>query len=92
MPTVKYIAKEMGYSPNYLGDLLKKETGKNTQEHIQFRLVELAKNLLLGTNEPISQIAHMLGFEYPSHFSKFFKYSAAICFCDQIPIGKVEHN
>ncbi len=73
MPTVKYIAKEMGYSPNYLGDLLKKETGKNTQEHIQFRLVELAKNLLLGTNEPISQIAHMLGFEYPSHFSKFFK-------------------
>ncbi|PAB61420.1 AraC family transcriptional regulator [Anaeromicrobium sediminis] len=73
IPTVKYIAKEMGYSTNYLSDLLKKETGKNTQEHIQFQLVEMAKNLLLGTNEPISQIGFMLGFEYPSHFSKFFK-------------------
>lgn len=73
IPTVKNLAKEMGYSANYLSDLLKKETGKNTQEHIQFQLVEIAKNLLLGTNEPISQIAFMLGFEYPSHFSKFFK-------------------
>ena len=25
-------------------------------------------------------------------YSKFFKYSAAICFCDQIPTGKVAHN
>ena len=33
----------------------------------------MAKNLLLGTNEPISQITHTLGFDYPSHFSKFFK-------------------
>lgn len=73
IPTVKNLAKEMGYSPNYLSDLLRKETGKNTQEHIQFQLLEMAKNLLLGTNESISQIAFMLGFEYPSHFSKFFK-------------------
>ncbi|MEM6630068.1 MAG: helix-turn-helix domain-containing protein [Bacteroidota bacterium] len=35
--------------------------------------MELAKNSLLASNAPISQIAYSLGFEYPQHFSKFFK-------------------
>lgn len=73
IPSVKYLANEMGYSANYLSDMLRKETGKNTQEHIHLHLIEKAKMLLLGTSEPISQIAYMLGFEYPAHFSKFFK-------------------
>ncbi len=74
LPSVKYCAREMGYSPNYLSDLLKKETGKNTQEHIQFHLIEKAKTLLLGTDEPVYRIAYALGFEYPQHFSKLFKH------------------
>ncbi len=73
VPTAKHLAKEMGYSTNYLSDLLKKETGKNTQEHIHFHLLEKAKSLLLGTEASISQITYQLGFEYPEHFSKFFK-------------------
>jgi AraC-like DNA-binding protein len=73
LPTVKYCAQEMGYSTNYLSDLLKKETGKNTQEHIHFHLIEKAKTLLLGTEEPVNVIAYSLGFEYPQHFSKLFK-------------------
>ncbi len=73
LPSVKYCAEKMGYSPNYLGDLLKKETGKNTQEHIYFHLIEKAKTMLLGTEEPVYRIAHTLGFEYQQHFSKLFK-------------------
>jgi len=72
-PSVKYCAQAMGYSPNYLSDLLKKETGKNTQEHIYFHLIEKAKMLLLETDEPVRTIASELGFEYPQHFSKLFK-------------------
>jgi len=78
LPSVKYCAEQMGYSTNYLGDLLKKETGKNTQEHIHFYLIEKAKNLLLGTEEPVNRIAYMLGFEYPQHFSKLFKNKTGI--------------
>jgi AraC-like DNA-binding protein len=78
LPTVKQCAEQMGYSPNYLSDLLKKETGKNTQEHIHFHLIEKAKTLLLGTEEPVSQIAYALGFEYPQHFSKLFKSKTGI--------------
>lgn len=73
LPTVKYCAEQMDYSTNYLSDLLKKETGKNTQEHIHFHLIEKAKTMLLGTDEPVFRIAYALGFEYPQHFSKLFK-------------------
>ena len=78
LPSVKYCAREMGYSPNYLSDLLRKETGKNTQEHIQFYLIEKAKTLLLGTEEPVYKIAYSLGFEYPQHFSKLFKHKTGM--------------
>ncbi len=73
IPSVQQCAKEMGYSPNYLSDLLKKETGDNTRGHIHHHLVEKAKNLLLGSENTIAQIAYALGFEYPQHFSKLFK-------------------
>jgi AraC-like DNA-binding protein len=73
LPTVKDCGEAMRYSPNYLSDLLKKETGKTTQEHIHFQLIERAKMLLLGTEEPVNRIAASLGFEYPQHFSKLFK-------------------
>lgn len=73
LPSVKDCAEAMHYSPHYLSDLLKKETGKNTQEHIHFRVIEKAKNMLLGTEEPVKSIAATLGFEYPQHFSKLFK-------------------
>ena len=73
LPSVKLCAREMGYSPNYLSDLLKKETGKNTQEHIHSYVIESAKTMLLNTQEPVYRVAHALGFEYPQHFSKLFK-------------------
>lgn len=73
LPTVQGCAKAMGYSPDYLSDLLKKETGKNTRDHIHHFLIERAKTRLLGSEESISEIAYSLGFEHPQHFSKLFR-------------------
>ena len=73
LPTVKYCGETLNFSPNYLSDLLKKETGSNAQQHIQKFIIEKAKTALLGSNEPVSQIAYSLGFDYPQHFSKLFK-------------------
>lgn len=78
LPTVSYCGKEMGISPYYLSDLLKKETGKNASEHIYFFILERAKNGLLSTNQSISQIAYDLGFAYPQHFSKLFKAKVGV--------------
>jgi AraC-like DNA-binding protein len=73
LPTVKYLAEQVHLSPSYLSDLLKKETGKNTQDHIHYYLIEEAKNSLLSTNKSVGEIAYSLGFEYPQYFNKLFK-------------------
>jgi AraC-like DNA-binding protein len=73
LPTVKYLADKVHFSPSYLSDLLKKETGKNAQEHIHYYLIEEAKCLLLHSNKNVSEIAFDLGFEYPQYFNKLFK-------------------
>ena len=72
-PSVKYFAEQLHLSPNYLSDLLKKETGKNGTEHIQLHVIELAKDKLLSSMASVSEIAYDLGFEYPQYFSKMFK-------------------
>lgn len=73
LPSVQYCGTELNMSPNYLSDMLKKETGRNAQEHIHFYVIDKAKTQLLNSAESISQIAYGLGFEYPQHFSKIFK-------------------
>lgn len=75
LPTVKYFADKICLSPNYFGDLIKKETGKTAQEHIQNKVLSLAKEWILGTNKTVSQIAYELGFQYSQHFNRIFKKS-----------------
>jgi AraC-like DNA-binding protein len=78
IPTVKHCAEAMNLSPNYFSDMLKSETGKNTQEHIHYYLLEKAKTLLLGSGKTINEIAYELGFEYSQSFSKFFKKKVGV--------------
>ena len=73
LPSVKYCGEELNMSPNYLSDMLKKETGKSAKDQIHAFVINRAKNKLLGSTESISEIAYDLGFEYPQHFSKLFK-------------------
>ncbi|MDX1350969.1 MAG: helix-turn-helix domain-containing protein [Putridiphycobacter sp.] len=73
LPSVAYCAESLSMSPNYLGDLVKKETGSTAQDYIQGFIINRAKNKLLGTSVSLSEIAYSLGFEYPQHFSKVFK-------------------
>lgn len=78
IPTVQYCGEAMNMSPKYLSDLLRKETGQSTQDHIHQYIVEKAKNQLLNTTESASEIAYALGFEYPQYFSKMFKKKTAM--------------
>jgi AraC-like DNA-binding protein len=73
IPAVAYFAKELHLSANYFGDLIKKETGKSALEHIQAKLIDVAKEKIFQYNKSVSEIAYELGFKYPNHFSRFFK-------------------
>ncbi|WP_316845809.1 helix-turn-helix transcriptional regulator [Pedobacter psychrodurus] len=73
LPTVQYIAETLHISNKYLGSLLKQLTGQTTQQHIQNKLVEKAKQKLSTTNLTVSEIAYQLGFEHSQSFNKLFK-------------------
>lgn len=78
LPTVKYLAENVHLSPNYLSDLLKKETGINAQDFIHKYIIDEAKNILLNTDKSVGEIAYSLGFEYPQYFSKLFKQKTGL--------------
>lgn len=73
LPSVKYFADKLCLSPNYFGDMLKKETGKSPQEYIQEKVIEIAKDRMSDTEDTVSQIAYSLGFQYPQHLCRLFK-------------------
>jgi len=73
LPSVTYCAGELNLSPNYFGDLIKKEAGKSAQEYIQSKLIDVAKEKIFDTSKSVSEVAYELGFKYPSHFTRLFK-------------------
>ena len=73
LPSVKYFADKICLSPNYFGDLIKKETGMSAQEYIQNKIIDLAKSMLLGSEKTITEISYDLGFQYSQHFNRVFK-------------------
>ena len=71
--SVRYCADRLHMSSNYLGDLIKNETGRSAKDHIHDYIIEMAKTTIVGSNETITEIAYKLGFEYPQSFNKLFK-------------------
>jgi len=77
-PTVAWCASQFNLSPNYFGDLVKKEIHITAQEFIQDKIISAAKQLLLGTNLTINEIAEELGFSYPNHFTRMFRRKTGV--------------
>lgn len=75
LPSVSYFADKLHLSPNYFGDLVKKNTSESPQKFIQQKLVEVAKEKVLDTTKTLVQISYELGFDYSQHFSRWFKKS-----------------
>lgn len=72
-PTVSYFAQQINLSPNYFGDLVKKETGLSPIEHIQNKMIDLAKERIFDIDKSIAEVGYELGFKYPQHFTRLFK-------------------
>jgi len=68
-----HFADKLHVHVNHLNSVVKKHSGKSTRTIIHERVVAESKALLRNTNWNIAEIAYALGFEYPSHFNKYFK-------------------
>ena len=66
-------AAALNLSPDYLNEAVKATIGKTAKEIIQQRIILEAKRLGLHTDMTTKEIAYRIGFDDPSHFSKFFK-------------------
>lgn len=78
LPSVAYCAEALHLSPNYFGDLVKKETGKSALEYIQSKVIDMAKEKLFDLHKSASEIAYELGFKYPQHFTRLFKQKTGV--------------
>ncbi|GAB4021343.1 helix-turn-helix domain-containing protein [Spirosoma koreense] len=78
LPSVAYCAEALHLSPNYFGDLVKKETGRSAQDYIQSKVIDVAKERVFDRNKSVSDIAYELGFKYPQHFSRLFKQKVGV--------------
>ena len=72
LPSVKHCASELCLSPSYFGDVVRNATGDSPTRIIQRFLINRAKSLMVG-GMTVSQVAEELGFEYPQHFTRYFK-------------------
>lgn len=78
LPSVGYLAEQLHLSPNYFGDMIKRETGKSPQEHIQLKLISTAKERIFDPSKSLAEVAYELGFKHPQHFSRMFKETTGV--------------
>ena len=72
VPSVQYCADQLAYSARYLGDVIHKATGGTAISYIHSFVIEQGKNLLMNGHN-INETAHLLGFDYPHHFTRLFR-------------------
>jgi AraC-like DNA-binding protein len=71
--TLKQVAEAACLSPNYLSQLLKKQTGMAFVEWLTARRIEKAQELLAYSNLKVSDIAQKVGFDDAAYFTRRFR-------------------
>ncbi len=71
--SVSEIAEKININSTYLGEVLKKATGRTPKEILSDRIALEARSLLNNTDMAINEIAFFLKFQDASNFTKFFK-------------------
>lgn len=67
------IAQSVGYSPAYLTNLVRQQTGKSVHRWLVERRMAQAICLLQKTEQTIGHIAETIGYQDVCHFSRYFR-------------------
>lgn len=71
--SVANYADALHVTPKYLSEVLKRETGLSTLEHVHQKVVFVAKVMLATTDMPIVEVSRWLGFRNQSYFNRLFR-------------------
>lgn len=69
---IKDLANLLFIHPTHLSNTIHEVLGKSPCDIYEEKLIEIAKELILSSDRPITHIAQSLTFD-PSNFTKFFK-------------------
>jgi AraC family transcriptional regulator len=72
-PSVSVLAKSCGLSERYFAKLFREHTGQPIGQYLHAVQIQRAQEFLLGTDLPLKEVAHRLGYCNPSNFSSAFR-------------------
>ncbi|KKK39763.1 chemotaxis protein CheY [Mesobacillus campisalis] len=71
--TLKDVAAQVHLNPSYFSVLFKEQVELNFSEYVTRRRIQRAKELIVSTRMPISEIAEEVGYKTSKYFIKIFK-------------------
>lgn len=71
--SLKLVAEHVHLNPSYLSVLFKEQMKVTFSEYITRRRIEHAKEILIATNQPITDIAEECGYKTSKYFIKIFR-------------------
>ncbi len=75
---VQFYADKLRIHPNHLNALVNRITNRSASDLLKGHLLNLAKSYLKNSNLSVKEIAYALYFNYPNHFSTFFKQQTGL--------------
>ena len=71
--TLAELADLVGLAPTYLAGLFVRETGQSPHRYLNERRVERARQLLRTSDQPVTAIAHEVGFGSGQHLARVYR-------------------
>ena len=71
--TVEGIAEALHVTPKHLIEIVKNHSGQTPLQLIHDQLLTETKRLLFHTDQPIKEIAYLMGFTDSTNFTKWFR-------------------
>jgi two-component system response regulator YesN len=71
--SLRDVANQFSFSPNYLGYLFKEETDQNFTDYVIMCRMDRAREMLIESKLKIYEIADQVGYRYLPYFSRQFK-------------------
>lgn len=75
---VSEYASRLNISPNYLNEIIRKQTGKSVKSLIKEKTIRQACVYLMHTDYEVKEIANLLEYNYPQYFNRDFKNAIGI--------------